>query len=91
VDEVTLFFVTLSILMVAVAVWWALKRLGQKTKGYIRTEWGGQMELDMRLPYKRFKELYPYSKMTYPEYKQLQMKSAFRRAVSSEKNKRMVR
>jgi len=91
VDQVSLFLVTLSVLAIVVAVWWALTKLGQKTKGYIRTEWGGQMELDMRLPYKRFKELYPYSKMTYLEYKQLQTKSAFRRAVSSEKNKRMVR
>jgi hypothetical protein len=91
VDEVTLFFVTILIIVVAAAVWWALKKIGKKTKGYIRTEWGGQMELDMRLPYKRFKEMYPYSRMTYTEYKQLQMKSAFRRAVSSEKNKRMVR
>lgn len=49
------------------------------------------MELDLRLPYKRFKQLYPYSKITYQEYKKLQMKGAFRRAVSSEKNKRMVR
>lgn len=49
------------------------------------------MELDMRLPYKRFRELYPYSKMTYEEYKELQMRSAFKRAISSNENKRMVR
>jgi hypothetical protein len=92
VDEISVFFISLSVLLVVVAVvWWGAKKLGSKTRGYVRTEYGGQMELDMRLPYKRFKELYPYSKMTYQEYKQLQMKSAFRRAVSSDKNKRMVR
>lgn len=58
-----------------------------------RGSWGsgGQWDTDLRLPYKRFKQLYPYSKITYQEYKKLQMESAFRRAVSSEKNKRMVR
>jgi hypothetical protein len=89
--EVSLFFWTFLVLIVVIAALWGMKRLGQRTRGYVRSEYGGQMELDMRLPYKRFKELYPYSKMTYKEYKQLQMKSAFRRAVSSQRNKRMVR
>ena len=48
-------------------------------------------ETDLRLTYKRFKELYPFSPITYQEYKQLQARKAFRRAVSSEKIKRMVR
>jgi hypothetical protein len=52
---------------------------------------GSQWDTDLRLPYKRFKELYPWTKITYQEYKKLQMERAFRRAVSSEKNKRMVR
>lgn len=58
-----------------------------------RGSWGSgsQWDTDLRLPYKRFKQLYPFTKITYQEYKKLQMERAFRRAVSSEKNKRMVR
>ncbi len=48
-------------------------------------------ETDLRLTYKRFKELYPFSQVSYQEYKQLQARKAFKRAVSSEKIKRMVR
>jgi hypothetical protein len=51
----------------------------------------GSIELDLRLTYKRFKELYPFSDISYQDYKKLQMQRAFRRAVGSEKNKRMVR
>lgn len=58
---------------------------------YIPNEFTRQMELDMRLPYRRFKQLYPYSTWTYEEYKQMQMRSAFRRSTSSQDNKRMVR
>ncbi len=50
-----------------------------------------QMETDLRLTYKRFKELYPYSTITYAEYKRLQAQKAYKRAVSSMKIKRMVR
>jgi len=62
-----------------------------KTGKHVGRKPGGQLELDMRLPYKRFRELYPYSKMTCEEYKELQMRSAFKRATSSSENKRMVR
>jgi len=48
-------------------------------------------DTDLRLTYKRFKELYPFSQISYEEYKQLQARKAFKRAVSSEKIKRMVR
>mgnify|MGYP001129658059 CR=1 FL=1 len=48
-------------------------------------------ETDLRLTYKRFIELYPYSKITYQEYKQMQAKYAYKRAISSMKIKRMVR
>jgi len=50
-----------------------------------------QRETDLRLTYKRFMELYPYSKITYQEYKQMQAKHAYKKAVSSLKIKRMVR
>ncbi len=58
---------------------------------YVAGQFSQQMELDMRLPYRRFKKLYPGSNITYEEYKQMQMKSAFRRSMSSQDNKRMVR
>jgi hypothetical protein len=58
---------------------------------YVPGQFSQQMELDMRLPYRRFKKLYPGSNITYQEYKDMQMKSAFRRSMSSQENKRMVR
>jgi hypothetical protein len=67
------------------------KRYLSGHKKYISGEFGGQMELDLRLPYRRFKELYPSSRLTYEEYKKLQMQRAFRRSMSSQDNKRMVR
>jgi hypothetical protein len=60
-------------------------------KAYIPAEFSAQMELDLRLPYKRFKQLYPSNTITYKEYKRLQMQHAFRRSMSSQDNKRMVR
>jgi hypothetical protein len=58
---------------------------------YAPGEFSPQMELDLRLPYKRFKQLYPSTRLTYEEYKKLQMKRAFRRSMSAQDNKRMVR
>ena len=58
---------------------------------YIPGQFSGQMELDMRLPYRRFKQLYPGNNWTYEEYKRMQTQSAFRRSMSSQDNKRMVR
>jgi len=48
-------------------------------------------EMDVRLPYKRFKELYPSSDMTYEDYKEYQKKHAFKKSRSSEEIKRLVR
>ena len=56
-----------------------------------RGEFGDSWETDIRLTYKRFKEIYPYSKISYREYKELQRRKAFRRAVSSQQIERMVR
>ena len=50
-----------------------------------------QHELDIRLTYKRYKELYPNSPISYEKYKEMQKKQAFRRSISSRKLKRMVR
>jgi hypothetical protein len=58
---------------------------------YVPGQFSQQMELDMRLPYRRFKKLYPGSNITYQEYKDMQKKTAFRRSMSSQENKRMVR
>lgn len=58
---------------------------------YVPGQFSPQMELDMRLPYRRFKKLYPHSNITYEEYKRMQMQAAFRRSMSSQDNKRMVR
>jgi hypothetical protein len=54
-------------------------------------QWSGlQQEVDLRLTYKRYKEIYP-SDITYEEYKRMQSQRAYRKAVSSTKIKRMVR
>ncbi|MCW4006992.1 MAG: hypothetical protein NWF04_10460 [Candidatus Bathyarchaeota archaeon] len=50
-----------------------------------------QMELDIRLPYRQFKLLHPESNLDYERYKQMQMQKAFKRSISSQQNKRMVR
>ncbi len=68
-----------------------LKRSARRTKFHTRTAQGEVLDIDLRLPYKRFKELYPWSKITYAEYKKLQMARAFKKAIGSETNRRMVR
>lgn len=87
--EIFLWF-SLTVLLLYV-LYKLLKRIGEGTKRYTRTAQGEVLEADLRLPYKRFKELYPWSQLTYQEYKRLQMSRAFKKAVSSETNKRMVR
>jgi hypothetical protein len=78
--------VLIFLVIAALSVWsWATKR------GNSRKPVRGHLETDLRLTYKRFKELYPYSKITYREYKKLQKEKAYKRAVSSQKIKRMVR
>ncbi len=67
------------------------KRYRSKRYSYVPGEFSGQLELDLRLPYRRFKQLYPSTKLTYEEYKKLQMQRAFRRSLRSQDNKRMVR
>jgi hypothetical protein len=52
---------------------------------------GGTDEFDLRLPYKRFKELYPRSNITYEEYKKPQAQRAFKKARNSNSNNRMVK
>jgi len=49
-----------------------------------------QHEGDIRLPYKRYRELYPHTSMTYEEYKQMQARDSFNHSISSKQLKRMV-
>jgi hypothetical protein len=69
----------------------AVKSYQTAGRKYVSGQFSPQMELDMRLPYKRFKQLYPENNWTYREYKSMQMQTAFRRSYSSQNNKRMVR
>ena len=78
-------------MVLLLAAWWGIKIIKEKTEGLARITQSEPMAIDLRLTYKRFKEPYPYSQITYQEYKRLQMERAFKRAVSSQKNKRMVR
>jgi hypothetical protein len=48
-------------------------------------------ETDIRLPYKKYKELYPGSALTYREYKKMQSREAFKTSVPSKQHHRMVR
>ncbi|NIV43656.1 hypothetical protein GWN49_02000, partial [Candidatus Bathyarchaeota archaeon] len=78
--------------LVILGLWQGIRRrIEPRRRRFSRGEFGGQMETDIRLTYKRFKELYPHSQITYAEYKKLQAEKAFKRAVSSQKTKRMVR
>ncbi len=63
----------------------------------IRREIGGprtyrlQRDVNLRLTYKRYMELYPNANISYRDYKRMQATKAYRKAVSSTKIKRMVR
>ena len=50
-----------------------------------------QRDVDLRLTYKRYMQIYPSTRMSYEEYKRLQVLRAYKKAVSSTKIKRMVR
>ena len=82
----TYIFFLIFLVIVVLSVW----SLAAK-HGHTRKPGRGRLETDLRLTYKRFKELYPHSKITYREYKKLQKEKAYKRTVSSQKIKRMVR
>jgi hypothetical protein len=50
-----------------------------------------QRDVDLRLTYKRYMQIYPSARMSYEDYKRLQVQRAYKKAVSSTKIKRMVR
>jgi len=65
-----------------------LLKFGRKMKKASRDR---MRETDLRLTYKRYMEIYPNSTISYREYKKLQTRSAYKKAVSSMKIERMVR
>jgi hypothetical protein len=84
-----IFFVTIIVIVVVLRS--NVDRTRKPKHRYVPGQFSEQMEIDMRLPYRRFKQLYPESRWTYEEYKRMQMQTAFRRSHSSQDNKRMVR
>ena len=78
-------FITFILLVAVMGLVFYLKRAGYHFDS------GTQHDLDIRLTYKRYKELYPNSPITYAQYKEMQKKQAFRKSISSRKLKRMVR
>ncbi|MCW4017901.1 MAG: hypothetical protein NWF00_04375 [Candidatus Bathyarchaeota archaeon] len=96
-SPVIIILLTIGVVFVVTAVT-ALSKSKQTTSRYRSQEakyaignFSPQMELDIRLPYRRFKQLYPNSLLTYEQYKQLQKQRAFKRSRSSQDNDRMVR
>lgn len=89
--QLEILFWLLIIMVLLLIVSSGIKKAEPKVRSYVKEFREEPSDVDLRLTYKRFKELYPYSQITYQEYKKLQMERAFKRAVSSEKNKRMVR
>jgi len=71
--------------IVFIILWWASRRIGTPKLHYL------QKEVDLRLTYKRYLELYPTPNLTYEGYKKMQAARAYKKAVSSTKIKRMVR
>lgn len=74
------------LLVVAVVALWLVRREVGGPRMY-----GLQKEVNLRLTYKRYMEMYPGTRMNYEEYKRMQAARAYRKAVSSTKIKRMVR
>jgi len=74
------------IVEIALVVAWVIARKNRTPRAY-----GLQREVDLRLTYKRYTEIYPATRISYQDYKKMQSERAYRRAVSSTKIKRMVR
>jgi hypothetical protein len=80
----TFLWLIFLVVVFVVAVWLVRREVGGP-----RT-YGLQREVNLRLTYKRYIELYP-SNLSYEEYKRMQAARAYKKAVSSTKIKRMVR
>lgn len=83
-EETVLWWIFL-ILVVVIAVWLIKREVGGPKL------YGLQREVNLRLTYKRYMEMYPGTRITYEEYKRMQAARAYKKAVSSTKIKRMVR
>ena len=59
--------------------------------GARRTSHAMKFESDIRLPYKKFKELYPENPIAYRQYKEMQARQAFKASIPSKQLKRMIR
>lgn len=83
--EEAFLWLALILLVMVVAVWLIQREIGGP-RMYVL-----QKEVNLRLTYKRYMELYPSTRVTYEQYKRMQATGAYRKAVSSTKIKRMVR
>lgn len=83
-EEMILWLIFL-VLVAAVALWLIQRKVGGPRM------YGLQKEVNLRLTYKRYMQMYPGVHMSYEEYKRMQAARAYRKAVSSNKIKRMVR
>jgi len=85
----TLIETILWLILIGVIAWivimWIAREIGTPKM------YGLQRELNLRLTYKRYIEIYPSSNITYEQYKKMQAQRAYKKAVSSTKIKRMVR
>jgi len=77
------------LILIGVIIWIALVLIARKV-GTPKT-YGLQREVNLRLTYKRYIEIYPSANVSYADYKRMQAQRAYKKAVSSTKIKRMVR
>jgi hypothetical protein len=78
----SLIWVAVPLLVVEIAVIVAATRPARRI--------AQQHEGDIRLPYKRYRKLYPNTSMSYEDYKKMQARDSYRHAISSKTLKRMV-
>jgi len=79
----------LWLIFIGVVVWIVVMLIAREARA--PRIYGLQREVNLRLTYKRYIEIYPRANITYEEYKKMQAAGAYRKAVSSTKIKRMVR
>ena len=83
--EETILWLIFLLLIAVVALWLIQRQIGGPRM------YGLQKEVNLRLTYKRYMQMYPGTHITYEQYKRMQAASAYKKAVSSTKIKRMVR
>jgi len=60
------------------------------SRGEIEVNSAIKRDTDLRLPYKRYRKIYPNVSISYDDYKKLQARTAFQSTVPSKMIKRMV-